>query len=72
MRPITKEEGAARRKIATKYLEVAEIAATEDGAAINVAVGIACLPESQPAMRSVRPLLASGTPVRITRQPSRS
>lgn len=43
MRPITKEEGAARRKIATKYLEVAEIAATEDGAAINVAVGIAVL-----------------------------
>lgn len=43
VRPITKKEGAARRKIATKYLEVAEIAATEDGAAINVAVGIAVL-----------------------------
>lgn len=43
VRPMGKAEGAARRRIAAKYLEVAEIAATEEGAAINVAVGIAVL-----------------------------
>ena len=40
---MSRTEGAARRRIAAKYLEVAQIAATEDGAAINVAVGIAVL-----------------------------
>lgn len=34
---------AGRRRIAQKYLEVAELIATEDGAAINVAVGLAVL-----------------------------
>jgi len=43
VRPISRREGTARRRIAEKYLEVAEIATTEDGAAINVAVGIAVL-----------------------------
>lgn len=43
VRPVSKTEGASRRRIAAKYLEVAQIAATEDGAAINVAVGIAVL-----------------------------
>lgn len=32
-----------RRRIAQKYLEVAELVATEDGAAVNVAVGLAVL-----------------------------
>lgn len=32
-----------RRRIAQKYLEVAELIATEDGTAINVAVGLAVL-----------------------------
>lgn len=36
-------EAAGRRRVAEKYLEVAEIAAQEDGAAINVTVGIAVL-----------------------------
>lgn len=36
-------EAVRRRRIAEKYLEVAELAATEDGAANNVAVGIAVL-----------------------------
>jgi hypothetical protein len=37
--------GAARnrRLVAEKYLEVAELAAVEDGAAVNVAVGVAVL-----------------------------
>lgn len=43
VRPMSKTEGAARRRIAAKYLEVAEIAATEDGESVNVAVGIAVL-----------------------------
>lgn len=43
VRSATKAEGIARRRIAQKYLEVAEIASTEDGAAINVAVGVAVL-----------------------------
>lgn len=36
-------EAVRRRRIAEKYLEVAELAASEDGAAINVAVGVAVL-----------------------------
>lgn len=36
-------EAVDRRRIAEKYLEVAEIAAMEDGAAVNVAVGLAVL-----------------------------
>lgn len=43
VRPATKSEGRGRRRIAEKYLEVAEIAAMEDGAAVNVAVGVAVL-----------------------------
>ncbi|GCE77974.1 hypothetical protein [Cellulomonas biazotea] len=41
----TEDIGQARqrRRIAAKYLEVAELAAAEDGAAINVAVGLAVL-----------------------------
>lgn len=34
---------AGRRRIAQKYIEVAELIATEDGAAINVSVGLAVL-----------------------------
>ena len=40
---MTKAEAAGRRRIAVKYLEVAQIAATEDGPAINVAIGVAVL-----------------------------
>lgn len=36
-------EGRNRCRIAEKYLQVAEIAATEDGTAVNVAVGVAVL-----------------------------
>lgn len=42
-RQAEKSEGRNRRRIAAKYLEVAEIAATEDGTAVNVAVGVAVL-----------------------------
>lgn len=39
------DRGAARGrpKVAEKYLEVAELVATDDGAAVNVAVGLAAL-----------------------------
>lgn len=36
-------EAMSRRRIAQKYLEVAELVASEDGAAINVSVGLAVL-----------------------------
>lgn len=36
-------QGRARRKIAEKYLEVANLVSDEDGAAINVCVGLAVL-----------------------------
>lgn len=36
-------EAFTRRRIAEKYLEVAELAATEDGIANNVAIGLAVL-----------------------------
>jgi len=36
-------EARSRRQIAQKYLEVADVVAVEDGAAINVAVGLAVL-----------------------------
>lgn len=36
-------QAKARRRIAQKYLEVAEIVADEDGTAINVCVGLAVL-----------------------------
>lgn len=39
----TRAEAAGRRRVAEKYLEVASIAATEDGTAVNVAIGIAVL-----------------------------
>ena len=43
VRQAEKPEGISRRRIAEKYLEVAELAATEDGMASNVAVGLAVL-----------------------------
>lgn len=36
-------EGMGRRRVAEKYLEVAELIASEDGTAVNVAVGLAVL-----------------------------
>jgi hypothetical protein len=36
-------QARARRKIAQKYLEVADLVASEDGAAVNVCVGLAVL-----------------------------
>lgn len=42
-RDAEKSEAVSRRRIAEKYLEVAQIAATEDGTAINVTVGVAVL-----------------------------
>ncbi len=36
-------QARSRRQIAQKYLEVADVVAIEDGAAINVAVGLAVL-----------------------------
>jgi hypothetical protein len=36
-------EGAGRRRVAEKYLEVADLIDAEDGAAINVCVGVAVL-----------------------------
>jgi hypothetical protein len=36
-------QARARLRIAQKYLEVAELVATEDGAAVNVCVGLAVL-----------------------------
>lgn len=42
-RPGEPGEARGRRRIAQKYLEVAELVAAEDGAAINVCVGIAVL-----------------------------
>jgi len=43
LRPATHAEGVTRRRICEQYLEVAEIAAMDEGAAINVAVGVAVL-----------------------------
>ncbi len=43
VRQAEKPEGISRRRIAEKDLEVAELAATEDGMASNVAVGLAVL-----------------------------
>jgi hypothetical protein len=42
-RPGDRSEGRSRRRIAEKYLEVAELVETEDGAAANVCVGLAVL-----------------------------
>lgn len=42
-RKASRSEGVGRRRIAQKYLEVAELAATEDGEAINVCVALAVL-----------------------------
>lgn len=42
-RPGDRHEARARRQLAQKYREVAELVATEDGAAINVCVGLAVL-----------------------------
>lgn len=42
-RPADRAHARSRLRISRKYLEVAEIAATEDGEAINVAVGLAVL-----------------------------
>lgn len=42
-RPGTPGEARTRRLVAEKYLEVADLAAEEDGVAINVAVGLAVL-----------------------------
>jgi hypothetical protein len=42
-RAATRADAVGRRRVAEKYLEVARIAATEDGTAINVTVGIAVL-----------------------------
>lgn len=42
-RPGDRAQARARRDVARKYLEVAELAATEDGAAVNVCVGVAVL-----------------------------
>lgn len=42
-RPADQGQSRARRKIAQKYLEVADLVADEDGAAINVCVGLAVL-----------------------------
>lgn len=36
-------EGRGRRRIAEKYLQVAELIETEDGTAVNVCVGVAVL-----------------------------
>lgn len=42
-RSADRAQARSRLRIARKYLEVAEIAATEDGEAINVTVGLAVL-----------------------------
>lgn len=42
-RPGEPGEARGRRKIAQKYLEVAELAGTEGGAAVNVCIGVAVL-----------------------------
>jgi hypothetical protein len=42
-RPGDRGQARARRRIAEKYLEVAQLVATEDGAAINVCVGLSVL-----------------------------
>jgi hypothetical protein len=42
-RSATRAEGTGRCRVAEKYLEAAELVSTEDGAAINVAIGIAVL-----------------------------
>lgn len=42
-RPGDRSAARARRQIAEKYLEVADVIASEDGAAINVCVGCAIL-----------------------------
>lgn len=42
-RAASRAECINRRRIAEKYLEVAEIATTEDGTAINVSIGLAVL-----------------------------
>jgi hypothetical protein len=42
-RSATRTEATGRCRVAEKYLEAAELVSTEDGAAINVAIGIAVL-----------------------------
>lgn len=42
-RAAERAEAVGRRRVAEKYFEVADIAATEGGAAINVTIGIAVL-----------------------------
>jgi len=42
-RPGDRQEARARRKLAQKYLEVADLIASEDGTAINVCIGLAVL-----------------------------
>ena len=42
-RPATRAEAVGRRRIAEKYLELAEVAAADGGEAINVAIGVAVL-----------------------------
>ena len=43
LKDISKTEGRERRRVAEKYLEVAELISSEEGVAINVAVGVAVL-----------------------------
>lgn len=42
-RPEDRSQARPRRRIAEKYLEVAELIAAEDGAAVNVCVGLCVL-----------------------------
>lgn len=42
-RTASRTEGVGRYRVAEKYLEIAELSASEDGAAINVTVGLAVL-----------------------------
>lgn len=42
-RPGDRQEARARRQLAQKYLEVADVIASEDGTAVNVCVGLAVL-----------------------------
>lgn len=43
VRSASPAEGRGRRKVAATYLEVAELIEAEDGAAVNVCVGVAVL-----------------------------
>lgn len=67
LRSGTAADARNRRIIATRYLEVAELASIEEGPGANMLwSALPCWQVSQPPMRSARPQLECATPGKTT------